>query len=404
MKSKKFGAGAFCFTRTRGLQPRDPSDLQALATQHGFEDLVPSYAGDRAAVGRAIQITSSGLWREQFLLRPLRRTSSEVTYAIVKERHFDKERLDHFQEALVRWTAEPDPSVIHGDHAIAHRVNDNYQNLRGKIVSEDWSAAIAAHLDKLDAAPVRSDGRVYWVPPQRVDEVRRLGDFLQAVGIDLILAEMEPETRTVVQEVVKDSLVDQIERLEAEVAGFDGRQKPSVYERRLKEYSRLRARAILYRDALGVGVDRTETVLDELEAKVTEMLDIRTNSVVHRDGSVDGALAGGPLEPDIDGDACEASSPPATGLRFGGAEFQPAASSDPDVLVFISGDEMVIAAVKALESMGVAGKWQKAGGAEVKIGNSGPVGADVSIQIRVPNEQSLETAASSLANLGIEVC
>jgi len=400
MNGSSMKTGAFCFTRTRGLQPRDPSDLESLAKAHGFEDLVPTYAGDRAAVGRAIQITSSGLWREGYLLRPLRRNGSDVTYAIVKERRSGEEHLDHDQESVLRWTAEPDPGVIVGDHPIAHRVRDNYYGLRGKIVSEDWSAAIAAHLDKLDAAPVRSDGRVYWVPPQRVDEVRRLGDFLQAVGIDLILAEMEPETKTVVQEVVKDSLVDQIEKLEAEVAGFSGREKPSVFIRRIEQYQRLRERAILYRDSLGLGVERTETVLTELEAKVTAMLDIRTNSVVHRDGSVDGALAGGPLNPEVE---AAANGGQASSLRFGGAEFQPADSTDPGVMLFTSGDEMVIAAVKALESMGVAGKWQKAGSAEVMIGNSGPAGADVSIQIRVPGEQSLETAASSLANLGIEV-
>ena len=37
-------------------------------------------------------------------------------------------------------------------------------------------------------------------------------------------------------------------------------------------------------------------------------------------------------------------------LRFGGAEFQPADSTDPGVMLFTSGDEMVIAAVKALEA------------------------------------------------------
>jgi len=55
MTNNKFTTGAFVFTRARGLQPRDPDDLQPLAHQHGLPgDIIPSYAGDRAAVGRAI--------------------------------------------------------------------------------------------------------------------------------------------------------------------------------------------------------------------------------------------------------------------------------------------------------------------------------------------------------------
>ena len=68
MTSSKFSTGAFVFTRARGLAPRDPDDLQPLASQHGLPgDIIPNYAGDRAAVGRAIAQTYSGLHRKGFL-------------------------------------------------------------------------------------------------------------------------------------------------------------------------------------------------------------------------------------------------------------------------------------------------------------------------------------------------
>ena len=58
MTNKKCTTGAFCFSRARGLQPRDPDDLQPLASQHGLpSDIIPAYAGDRAAIGRAIAQT-----------------------------------------------------------------------------------------------------------------------------------------------------------------------------------------------------------------------------------------------------------------------------------------------------------------------------------------------------------
>ena len=65
------------------------------------------------------------------------------------------------------WSAEPDPASVQGDHPIAQRVADNFANLRGKIVAEDWSSTITSFLEQHDAARIRGDGRVYWVPPPR---------------------------------------------------------------------------------------------------------------------------------------------------------------------------------------------------------------------------------------------
>ena len=100
MTQNKFTTGAFVFTRARGLQPRDPDNLQPLASQHGLPgDIIPTYAGDRAAIGRAVTQTSSGLHREGFLLRPIRRSGAEVVYGIVHEQKDESGRtFDHKKE------------------------------------------------------------------------------------------------------------------------------------------------------------------------------------------------------------------------------------------------------------------------------------------------------------------
>ena len=403
MTNTTFSTGAFVFTRARGLQPRDPDDLQPLASQHGLPgNIIPTYAGDRAAIGRAIAQTSSGLHREGFLLRPIRRTSSEVVYGIVREEKDESGRtLDHQQEGTVSWAAEPDASLVQGTHPIARRVADNYDHLRGKITSEDWSGTITTYLEQHDAARVRSDGRIYWCPPQRVDAVKQLGVFLAEVGIDLILCELEPEVRSVVEQVAQDSVNDELDRLQAEVVAFDGTQKPSTYLRRLEEYQRLRQRATLYRDALGVGVDRAKLVLDELEHKVQAMLDIRRQTTIHKDGTISGpsALASSAPSPSP---APEPTEQPLS-LRFAGASFTPFDSDDPAVQIFVSDDETAKSTAKALESMGIAGTWQQAGPVQVNIQNSGPPGAAVSIRLRLPHDLSLNASASHLAGLGIEL-
>lgn len=389
MKKLKFATGAFVFTRAQGLEPRDPEDLQPLAQQHGIDSgFIPAYAGDRVAVSRALAHASAGLAREGFLLRPITRTASEVVYGIVREQRDEADqRLEHEFKATVAWTAEPDPTEVRGEHTIAQRVRDAYQAVRGKIVADDWSASIARYLEACDAARVRGDGRVYWVPPQRLEWVRSFGALLAEVGIDLILCEIEAENHTVVQAVAQDGLADQLQALEAEAAAFDGTQRPSTYERRLQEYQRLRERAVLYRDALGVGVERAQAVLTALEQKVTAMLDLRARVVVHRDGTTD-----------------EAPLPPVT-LQFGGATFRPAGTpqADSTMHMFASGDAAARQAVAALAPLGLAGRWQHAGPAQVRISNSGPVGAEVSIVVKLPAGATLAGTARHLTALGITV-
>ena len=403
MTNNKFATGAFVFTRARGLQPRDPAELHPLAAQHNLpESIIPGYAGDRATIGRAITQTSSGLYKEGFLLRPIRRTSSEVIYGIVREQRTE-EKLDHDHEATVSWSNEPDPAIITGDHAIAQRVAESYAVLRGKITSEDWAGTITQFLEQHDAARIRGDGRVYWVPPQRVDDVKQLGAFLAEVGIDVVLCELEPETKTIVQDVANESIEDQLDKLQAEVVNFDGKQKPSTYVRRLDEYQRLRQRATLYKDALGVGVERAESVLGELEQKVQTMLDIRRQTVIHRDGTSSSPDAKVTATKPASKPLVQTCTPTAVTLRFAGATFTPADSDDPAVLTYVSDDETAKSTAQALESMGIAGSWQKAGPVQVNIKNSGPPGAAVSIKLRLPDDLTLDQSAAHLAGLGIEL-
>jgi hypothetical protein len=424
--TQKFATGAFVFMCTRGLGPRDPTELQPLALQHDIPPgCIPTYAGDRVAITRAITQASRGLTKEGFLLRPISRTSTEIVYGIVQERKDESHRrLDHDFEATVSWCAEPDPSLVTGEHPVADLVRSAYQKLRGKVVADDWSSSVTSYLESHDAARMRGDGRVYWVPPQRLPNVRKLGAFLAEVGIDLILAEIEPEVAAIVQDTATTSLDDELARLSEEAANFDGTQKPSTYSRRLEEYQRLRQRAVLYRDAQGVGVETASRVLDELETKVSTMLDLRRRMVVHRDGTIStpdesfsGSVAGDlpsdkdatPLSGSVPGDPStqkdEATGRPVnepSGLVFAGARFT-LTDTDGHALRFVSDDQAAKAIVAQLDAMGLAGTWQQAGTAELNIQNSGPSGAAVSLLLRLSRGRSLSDSAASLATWGIEL-
>jgi len=404
MQNEKFQKGAFVFTRAQGLEPKDPETLLNLAQNHGIDEVfIPQYAGDRQALTRAIIRTQSGLSRKGFLLRPIKRTSTEVIYGIVREEKNEQDqKLEHDFEATVSWKVEPDPEKIEGDHPVASRVAQEYQVLRGKIVADDWSAAITTFLEGHDAARVRNDGRVYWIPPQRIEEVRRLGMLLQDVGIDLILCELEPEVHTVVQDVAQISIDDELERLQAEARVFDGTQRPSTYLRRLEEYQGLRERAILYRDALGLGVDKASEVLLALEQKVQAMLQTRRQTVIHRDGTKESKASTSRTTSTSNAeDTSELAG--VTMMHFAGATFRKQDKEEQNELTFVSDDEAAKKATALLSASGLSGTWQSAAKVKFCITNSGPEGSAVSIRFKPQDHKALRASVPALALLGIEV-
>ncbi len=266
-----------------------PSEIEAVAQQHGIrESMAPAYAGDRQTVARAIAKVSSEVARSGWMLDSIRASKSEVVYAIVqKSKDAAHEHIDYAQCAKVRWCAEVDAGAhIQGAHAIAGKVEEAYQELRGKVVAGDWTESLTSYLvGDCYAQAIREDGRVYWVAPAHLETVRRVQPFLGAVGISLVICEVETESTAVVQAAAQEGLADQLATLQAEVEAFDGTQKPSTYRLRVEALQTLRKRATVYAGTLGIAVDQVQAVIDQLEAKAQEMLTLRERTVVHRDGS-----------------------------------------------------------------------------------------------------------------------
>ena len=289
MAADKFSNGAFTFFRTTPLcTPMLPSEIARLAQAHNLPPTcIPVYAGDRAVVSRAIQATSTKVSKQGWLLRPLKQSKHAVSYGIVKE---DKDRdatsLDYHHEAGLFWCDENgNGHTIEGQHWIAQEADQAYQSLRERIDRPDWTQTISTYLvDTCQAQPLREDGRIWWLAPSYLPRARQLQAFLQDVGIQLVLAEVESEAVTVVRDAAQETLAEQLDALQAQVAQFDGKQKPSNYRERITEIVALKAKANAYKAALGIGVEQAQAMLDQLETQVRGMLDIRQSTVVHRSG------------------------------------------------------------------------------------------------------------------------
>ncbi len=178
---------------------------------------------------------------------------------------------------------------------------------------------------------------------------------------------------------------------------------------------------------MGVGADRASDVLDELEKKVGDMLTIRRQTVIHRNGSMTAPTprvssssendlpssvpATKPAPPETKADDSVDTNPVApTGtptrapvsLSFAGARFDLRDEGD-DTITYVSDEDAAKNAVAPLESMGLAGKWQQAGEVKIKIQNSGPAGAAVSLMFQVRGGTALQSSTTSLATWGIEL-
>lgn len=289
MPSDTFSNGAFTFFRTTSVcHPLTPAEIARLAQSHGLPAAcIPVYAGDRAVVSRAIQATSTKVSKQGWLLRPLKQAKHAVSYGIVKE---DKDRearnLDYHHEAGMFWCDEQgNGHAIEGDHWIAQEANATYQRLRGCIDKPDWTQTISTYIvETCQAQPLRDDGRVWWVATTQLAHVRQFQAFLQSVGIQLVLAEVESESVAVVRDAAQETLSEQLDALQAQVAAFDGEQKPSNYQARLQDIVKLKARAGAYKAALGIGVEHAEAILEQLERQVQGLLTVRQATVVHRNG------------------------------------------------------------------------------------------------------------------------
>jgi len=282
----KWSNGAFVFFRASGLKPQDPEQAKQLALEYNVgEDVVPEYAGDRATVARAINSCTSGLSRKGWLVRPItKKNHSLVRYGIVREEK-KEERLDHDFEALLEWSEEEQPEHVRGNHQVASLIDSQYQQLRGKIVPADWTATITNYLlNKCYCSAVRDDGRVYWCPPQHLSELKSLRDYLDKVGISLVLCEIEAEAREVVKEAASESLHDAVQDLVDEVDTFDGSQKPSTYAKRMDAAVELEHRATLYKEALGIAVDQLTDVIERSRRLCQDHFDERANIRITRSG------------------------------------------------------------------------------------------------------------------------
>jgi hypothetical protein len=287
---RNFSDGAIVTNAKTHVDLITPEDARNMALAAGIDEkFVPDYAGDRMSVFRCFRKMIHHVKRDNWLLTQIKSTKTEVVYGISKVTKDEvKERVDHDFEATIAWRND-NPDHMEGDHEVAKVVDNYYQELRGKLHGDDWTTSVRKFLqNEAKALSLRGDeGIVYWCPPDRLSDLNKIADFLvEYLRFGMLILRIESRDRTVCENVASTKLNDQIEKLKAEVEKFDGKQRSTVYSRRLEQYQELRKTATMYKGALGIATSDLDQVLAGLEAKVKGMFDLRGTIKVQKDGTV----------------------------------------------------------------------------------------------------------------------
>jgi hypothetical protein len=280
-----YSDGAFCFYRIpKDYVPMLPSDFMSHRYVGGGY-VLPEYSGHRAIAGRAVSSIQTKVRKMGFLLESIKSSKEEMVYGIVSvEKDQYREKLDLQHEDSFRWTEAS--RCVSGSHLIAQMVQLKYQELENKILASDWAESITANIENAcRGTAMREDGRVYWVPTSGIKECEKLQEFLASVRIQLIICQVESTQVPVVQQAVKETLADQLQKLTEESAAFDGKQKPSTYVNVIAEYRAIKGKILSYQASFDVAGETLNEALTKLEEKAQVFLDTRSKSTLHRDGT-----------------------------------------------------------------------------------------------------------------------
>lgn len=310
--------GYTVFWRLAGIRVSHP-DLERALLITGFSDHLPDPPTPRVALRRALEAWVKDKQRamqsahaanqcdesshddesanhQRTLIRVINRAGSEhLVYALIAE-DIDFSLLGlsygtalrillHKKTGAMICTTEA-AGVIDAQHEsqrVADELAPYWQQYRDLFIARDLSQMMRGIIDGMNAIPLRRAGGVYFVPQGECEPLTRLRTMLADIPQ---LPELQPfvcalgvpdatETRRSLTKAVHAGLLDEINRLHRDLhqLGAGGeRVREKTIAQRLTLYQRLRAKAGIYQELLGMQQDQVRAAIGELEAEARQLL------------------------------------------------------------------------------------------------------------------------------------
>jgi hypothetical protein len=302
--------------RLEGIRVSHP-DLEHALQLAGFEKYLPDPPTPRVALRRALaewiktkQRTARTLQlqlgdedqekngddRRRTLIRVIDRAGSEhLVYALVAEDiDFSALGLSYgtaLRILLNKKTGEmictTDAEGLIDAQRESQQVTDElmpyWRQYRDLFIARDLSQMVREIIGGMNAVSLRQAGGVYFVPESERDSLFRLrqliaripqaagpGSFVCALGVPDAI-----ETRRGLSRAVHAGLLDEIKSLRGDLGrlGETGdRLREKTVAQRLVTYKRLKAKAEMYQDLLGMQQDQVRTGIAELECEALNLL------------------------------------------------------------------------------------------------------------------------------------
>jgi hypothetical protein len=308
--------GYTVFWRLAGIRVSHPDLQQALQTA-GFDKYLPDPPTPRVALRRALaewikakqriarnlqlqqddeeQEENEG-GRQRTLIRVINRAGSEhLVYALVAEDvDFSVLGLSYGTalrillhkktgEMICTTDAEGVIDAQRESQQVTDELTPYWQQCRDLFIARDLSQMMREIIDGMNAVSLRRAGGVYFVPATERDALVRLRQLIADIPQ---VAELDPfvcalgvpdavETKRGLAKAVHAGLLDEINSLQTDLGrlGESGdRLRDKTIAQRLVTYKRLKAKAEMYQDLLGMQQDQVRSGIAELEQEARNLL------------------------------------------------------------------------------------------------------------------------------------
>jgi hypothetical protein len=308
--------GYTVFWRLAGIRVSHPDLGQALQTA-GFDKYLPDPPTPRVALRRALaewikakqriarnlqlqqdddeQEENEG-GRQRTLIRVINRAGSEhLVYALVAEDvDFSVLGLSYGTalrillhkktgEMICTTDAEGVIDAQRESQQVTDELTPYWQQYRDLFIARDLSQMMREIIDGMNAVSLRRAGGVYFVPATERDALVRLrnliADIPQVVELDPFVCALgvpdAVETKRGLAKAVHAGLLDEINSLHTDLGRLSesgDRLRDKTIAQRLVTYKRLKAKAEMYQDLLGMQQDQVRAGIAELEQEARNLL------------------------------------------------------------------------------------------------------------------------------------
>lgn len=218
----------------------------------------------RHCINRAKSGASKG--SQRILARPILEDVDKIVTGYVREDADEQASdLDYEVEAKTCYVKAAETVRVKGQPGsrgldVANEAKRLYDELSGCYVSKDIRRNLVRVIHgRMNSVCLRKMGGVYFTPPQHSDDVRRLGQITERLGESefvVIPVHSTPEAKANVAKGARRALQEELTDLQQQLKEFrEKTPREDTLQRRLEEFTELKARAEMYAELLEIKVD-----------------------------------------------------------------------------------------------------------------------------------------------------